>query len=109
MRVIEQKMLDAIRARKSVSMGNTTVTCTKAGGWDVRLHGHLIAVSNDEGGMNFSLAGWPTRTTRSRINALLREFVPGAMLYQGNYAQCFEHGGKVRPLGADAWVEVRVP
>ncbi len=81
MRKIEQQMIAAIRQGKNWQGGNTTVQAI-IGGFEVQLHGNTIAHILQPPGMSeshevrFTLAGWPTPTTRSRVNALLREF-PG--------------------------------
>lgn len=81
MRKIERDMIAAIRSGKNRQLGNTYVNPV-VGGIEVRLHGNLIAVLTDQR-LRFTLAGWPTPTTRSRINALLREFIhANARVYQ---------------------------
>lgn len=81
MRVIERKMIEAIRTRKPMRIDNTTVehdgmTTT------VRLHGHAIAML-DWTTYTFTISncGWATVTTKSRLNALLRTFT-GKSIYQ---------------------------
>ena len=89
MRKIEQQMVDAIKQGKSFSLANTRVTHRKktdtgtASG--VYLHNNLICVvhwnevrkgltSRDYSveSIDCTLAGWPTVTTRSRLNAICR-------------------------------------
>lgn len=81
MRVIERKMIEAIRTRKVMRIDNTVVehdgtTST------VRLHGHAIATL-DWTTYTFTITncGWPTSTTKSRLNALLRTFT-GKSIHQ---------------------------
>src|SRR5687767_4569190 len=94
MRKIEQQMIKAVRGAlvggKAWLGGNTMVTATAtANGYtaEVRLHDHHIACITVRDGiwavdMTFTLAGWNTRTTRSRINALLDAFGPrGARVF----------------------------
>lgn len=72
MRKIEQQMIAAIKADRTFSSGNTS-TGAFEGGWRVFLHGSVIArVTLD--GVEWTLAGWNTPTTRSRINALVSAF-----------------------------------
>ena len=78
MRQIEKQMLAAIKERRDWNSSNTTVsftrndylgTCTAS----VLLHGNKIAeiFFGPEGTTaKFTLAGWDTNTTRSRLNAL---------------------------------------
>ena len=90
MRKIEEQMNYALRHRKNWAGSNTTVRCYKKDGItteiDVLLHGNCIAwfdtASND---FNNSSAGWETVTTKSRLNALLDEFVPSMRICQNNW------------------------
>ena len=76
MRKIEQRMVAAVRDRRAWHADNTQVRAFDDGRVEVYLHGHHIATVTTNG-MSFTLAGWNTNTTRSRVNALLREFGPG--------------------------------
>lgn len=65
---IEQDMVSALIAADDFQRGNTKVTHT--GG--VYLHGNHIASVDPTGpSVRATMAGFPTRTTRSRINAVL--------------------------------------
>lgn len=78
MRKIEEKMLWAVRSWRNMKEGNTQVVVKKAenGGKEltVYLHGNAIfeAYQNLDGcyERRFTLAGWNTPTTRSRLRAL---------------------------------------
>ena len=83
MRKIESKMLQAIKARKSVSLGNTTVQYLEAIDTPMQarieyakvfLHGNHIAsftYSHNKFDYNpMTLAQWPTPTTKSRLRAM---------------------------------------
>lgn len=73
MRKVEKQMVAAIQQRESRSMGNTMVTVT-GNATKVYLHGSLVAdLQKTPAGWTGSVtfAGWPTRTTASRINAVL--------------------------------------
>lgn len=108
MRKIEQQMCDAVRARKNWSNGNTRVEilpgATPEGAlFRVYLHGNLIAGGDYTWSRNLmvTLAGWPTVTTRSRVNAILRAFAQGgAGVYQSKCSQFFSQWGKAREIGA---------
>jgi len=77
MRKIEQKVIDAVLGGYDANLGNTEVTHAN-GVASVRLFGHLIAEyvtrRGDEhrGALRVWHAGYPTRTTASRINALVK-------------------------------------
>ena len=76
MRKIEQEMIHAIKMRKSLNKGNTSVSYddegddTKA---KIFLHGNHIANYFYTKGLEVNLstlARWPTPTTKSRLRAL---------------------------------------
>lgn len=68
MRAIEQKMCEAVCFGENMCMNNTRVE-NRDGEITVYLHGNAIYRVVD-GVRYFSLAGWNTPTTRSRLNAL---------------------------------------
>lgn len=71
MRQITRDMIKAFMERRTWQRDNTCVD-----GDRIYLHGNLIA-ERRESGLWITLAGWPTRTTRDRLNAL-----PGGNVYQ---------------------------
>ena len=89
MRKIEQWMIDTINAQRDVDknklfgdgLTNTkdnTMICTRKRHdgtivTTVYLHGNLIA-SNSGEGWGFKMCGYPTSTTKSRINAIAHAF-----------------------------------
>lgn len=89
MRKIEQNMVAAIQSGKEFHCDNTEVSSRAKCGPDlyrctVKLHGNEILriYFTGNGSMypvnfQFSLAGWNTRTTRSRINAAINAFCDG--------------------------------
>jgi len=75
MRKIKEAMCAAVKERRYWKSGNIEVNVRKdAYGFEhveVRLHGNLIWKWNEAEDMTeFTLAGWNTNTTRSRLNAL---------------------------------------
>ena len=88
MREIEIKMLETIHnqrdavalreaSRLTNKLGNTTITTGLREDdvviTTVYLHGNIIA-QGDAFSWGFKLAGWPSPTTKSRINALANHF-----------------------------------
>lgn len=74
MRKVELAMIRAIERRQDWHKGNTSVE------WDgstcrIWLHGNKIAQFS-YGLWSFTLAGWNTPTTRSRLHALMGAFDP---------------------------------
>ena len=72
MRKIEQAMCAAVKERRNWSCGNTRVQVRDGGNWvKVFLFDNLIFTDCQESGeRRFTLAGWNSNTTRSRLNAL---------------------------------------
>lgn len=65
MRKVEREVIT-----KFISGESCTVSNTHTDGDNLYLHGNLIAERLGDGSYWVSNAGWHTRTTRSRINAL---------------------------------------
>ena len=97
MRKIEKGMVEAIRERHNYRCGNTAVLVRSASAWcQVMLHENCIAEVHDRD-IVFTLAGWGTATTRSRINVILQEFAPpGWRVIQRDHKQlvCYPDGGE---------------
>ena len=83
MRKIERQMNQAIRTGNNFSSSNTTVKHFD-GDAEVYLHGNHIAtvMSNS---IIIKDGGWQSNTTKSRLNALLDEFVPSMGIFQKNW------------------------
>ena len=100
MRQIEAKMNKAMRHFLPFSSGNTTVVQHR-NDMEVFLHGNHIATLNKIS-MNLRLfdGGWQSNTTKSRLNALLDEFVPSMGVFQKDYVWYVSDrlDGSVRPF-----------
>jgi hypothetical protein len=90
MRKIEAQMLIAVASRKDWSCDNTRVAVTYFAHGDkiidratVYLHNSPIAQITPDS-VTVSDCGYPTATTKSRINAILRKFCDSG-IYQRNY------------------------
>lgn len=87
MRKIEEAMCEAVKNRKNFERSNTRVQVRDGGNWvKVFLHDNLIYTSCQESGKaQFTLAGWDTNTTRSRLRALGVDVchVNGVPVYKG--------------------------
>ena len=66
MRKISKQIAQAFNQGKTKSIGNTSTN-----GHQVFLHGNLIAWRSPGNTLELTLAGWPTVTTRERLNAIL--------------------------------------
>ena len=85
MRKIETQMNSAIRSRRDWSKDNTRVEITGEGKAFVYLHNNLIAVVDDYEVQIFD-GGWQSNTTKSRLNAIIEEFImPAAGVFQKNW------------------------
>lgn len=75
MRKIEKEMIEAIKAKKNYSNDNTRVIVSEDGNYiKVELHGNLIAQIWVDSKLMFSDCGYQTKTTKSRLNAILNHF-----------------------------------
>jgi hypothetical protein len=89
MRKIEEQMLQAIHDRRNWKLGNTRVVSTHFAHGDevinritVILHGSPIAIITPDH-VDASDCGYQTPTTKSRLNAVLREFC-NTVIYQSS-------------------------
>jgi hypothetical protein len=72
--VTETKLVNLWLARRSGAVGNSSVEVAPDGDATFRLHGHpIVRVRTEDGArmVEFTFAGWPTSTTRRRINGIL--------------------------------------
>ena len=87
MRKLERQMNMAITHKTDWSGSNTQVNYNESTNCSsVRLHGHLIAsFDHNLKAVKLSSAGYETRTTKSRLNAILEEVKYGARIFQKNW------------------------
>jgi len=97
MRVIERKMNAAITNQKDWKLDNTeVVSCSNVS--DVYLYGHLIARIGETWIELFD-GGHQTATTKSRLNAILREHgCPGEYVFQKNFQWFINYNGATIPF-----------
>ena len=95
MRRETQKIARAFYNGRAASAARTTTD-----GNTVWLHGNKIAWRTEAGDIGFTLAGWPTVTTRDRINGILKTFGYGYWgVSQRNHDQYLMYlAEKVMPL-----------
>ena len=93
-------MNKAMRYFLPFSSGNTTVVQNR-NDMEVFLHGNHIATLNKIS-MDLRLfdGGWQSNTTKSRLNAILDEFVPSVGVFQKDYVWYVSDrlDGSVRPF-----------
>lgn len=95
MRAINEEMSAAVAAHNNFKLSNTEVIASEDGNVFVYLHGNKIYMEVN-GKASFTLAGWNTPTTRSRLNAL------GVDIKQRNFAAL--HNGK--EIDVNKWYNV---
>ena len=85
MRKIESQMIAAVHGNKNWSSGNTQVV-TNMGVSTVYLHGNKIAMIDDNS-MTIFDGGYQSKTTKSRLNALIDRFCNGVTdgVFQKDY------------------------
>ena len=85
MRKIEEQMNHAIRYRKNWAGSNTMVKVYREV-VEVFLHGnHIASLDTATNDLTLFDGGWQSNTTKSRLNALLDEFVPSMGVFQKNW------------------------
>lgn len=87
MRKITQLAAQAFIAGRPFTQSNTTVT-HEGDNSRMYLHGNLIAHKTSDK-LYVTLAGWPTVTTRERVNGLLTTMGRYERLFQHKHKQCF--------------------
>ena len=113
MRKIEQAMLFAINNKGNWSSSNTEVRRGRNDITDpcsnVYLHGNHIATVKDNGDVSISNAGWRTVTTKSRLNAIINEFLDGTKngVYQKNHCWYVTDHGRDHDFDSSAWYEFK--
>ena len=100
MRQETQKIMSAFLKGEKASAQRTNTD-----GYSVWLHGNLIA-ERGKSKTWFTLAGWPTVTTRDRINGLLQLSGSDYRVFQKNGTQFLTNGTDVREIGDSEWVSV---
>ena len=91
MRKIEKEVIGAFVKGDTKAMGNTESAINPTTrNLDLLLHGNRIATMSNRDGVKrlwVSNAGWPTRTTQSRLNALFRLLDMPEHVYTKNHVQ----------------------
>ena len=91
MRKIEKEVIGAFIKGDTKAMANTESAINPTTrNLDLLLHGNRIATMSNKDGVKklwVSNAGWPTRTTQSRLNALFRLLDMPEHVYTKNHVQ----------------------
>ena len=102
---------------------NTEVVVAQTGYGDVKrllLHGNIIAIQDlfsntrnpskslmrTKGNLQITLAGWPTVTTRERLNGLLTEMGKREGIWQRNHEQYYGTHEDNRVISSSEWITV---
>ena len=104
MRLIERQMCNALIHEREMRKDNTAVYWIRNDKdsqyyAEVMLHGHHIAEYHPrDKELWLSDAGWQTVTTKSRLNALITEFVsPSSGIHQKDWVWYLTHDGATLP------------
>ena len=108
MRKIERQMIQAIiEQRPHWCKDNTRVTYDSESGLSqVFLHGHNIAeYGHKDMGLNVNNCGYETRTTASRLNALINFVLDGTKngIFQKNWEWFVTNNGVTEPFPSGYW------
>jgi len=102
---------------------NTSVVIAQTGYGDVKrllLHGNIIAIQDlfsntrnpskslmrTKGNLQITLAGWPTVTTRERLNTLLTESNIKQGIWQHKFDQYYGTHDNCKMIESGDWIEV---
>ena len=97
MRKIEQQIITAVRDNKDLKVANSEVI-TYTNHSDVYLHGNLIARIG-ETYLELFDGGYQSKTTKSRLNALLSAFgMEGECVFQKNFQWFVNYNGSPIPF-----------
>jgi len=102
MRKIEQQMIAAIKSETNWESGNTSVHYSEEYGTStVYLHDNLIAIVSDND-MEIFDGGYQSKTTKSRLNALINEFCNAITdgVFQKNYQWFISDNNEVKPFAS---------
>ncbi len=109
MRKITRAACDAFLHGRDWSSGNTSVIVN--GAVRMYLHGNLIAEMRNGDDLHkrtirVTLAGWPTPTTRERLNGILSRLGIPARIFQRAHAQYLGRRKYEKEITAYEWVEI---
>lgn len=93
MRQIEKQVVGAFVRGEDARRDNTV-----SEGGHLYLHGNEIAYRDDAGNIEISHAGWHSRTTRSRLSAVLQLAEKNARVFIKDWTMHIERDGKVEPM-----------
>ena len=107
MNKLETQMIDAIRRGENFKSNNTTVVW-EDGTATVRLFDNKICVVDRLGNLYVTWAGWVSRTTTSRLTALLSLIHPHmrASIAKGKCRIIDSEGVAADDLPSDHWLKV---
>lgn len=97
MRKITRRIVTSFINGKPDTLDNTSTD-----GTTLFLHGNPIAQKNPSGAIVATLAGWPTVTTRERLNGLCRLLGKNCMFHQSKHVQYFQD----KPISPTEWVVI---
>ena len=107
MNKLETQMINAIQAGKDFKSNNTTVVW-EDGSATIRLHDNRIGMVDRQGNLYVTWAGWTTRTTTTRLTALLSLIHPHmrASIAKGKCRIRDADGTWAENLPSDHWLRV---
>ena len=88
MRKVTEQIGNALANSQEKRVGNTVTD-----GNTVWLHGNEIVRRNSSGKFSVTMAGWPTPTTRERINGIMQVLGIDFHIFQHNYEQYAVYNG----------------
>lgn len=102
-RKIEMRKVTEITTRAFANGASKRLSNTETDGQFYWLHGNLIAERYGEGSLRVRMCGWPTPTTRERLNGVFRAFGIPAHIYQKDWEQRIVFNGNDTEMDPDEW------
>lgn len=95
MRTIEERIIEAFKAGKALKLTKRDAVEIDGAKAVCKLWGHgVFCHDKEKNAFYFSFRGWPTQTTKSRIDALLREFGLGGVRQKNHRMVWYWDGGE---------------
>lgn len=101
MRQVTETVARAFRAGDSKTVSNSSTD-----GEHFWLHGNCIARKLPGGALQITLAGWPTPTTRERINGILQVFNLPHYVFQKDWVTYLTNADGDMEMDAYDWVTI---
>lgn len=105
MKQITHESISAFLQRHVMHKQNMSIKRGNGFAYEMRLHGNLIAIIEQDNSIRVSFAGWPTPTTKERLNGLA-ELATGERPFYTKKGQLYFND---TPIDSNDWYTLRNP